>query len=283
MRIAQSAKLSPEALFLYWIQEREAIRCRRAAKKAKPWTDDEILQSYRFCNVRRMDDKVSDWLLRNWYHPYFDHPNMLTAATIARHFNKPEVLDKITGLVLGAEYLPEAALRVIQTLKANGQTVFSAAYMIHADKSADKSEMVINRVVQPIHDGVKIDSSSMQKSVEVLTGCWNIGSFMAGQIVADMRWAVSGTWADRYEWAPLGPGSQRGMNRLEDSDLKRQWRQDMFADALKRLFLWVKDELPNVGDRLEAMDVQNCLCEFDKYSRVLLGEGRPKQLYPGAA
>lgn len=33
--------------------------------------------------------------------------------------------------------------------------------------------------------------------------------------------------------------------------------------------------------RLSAQDLQNCLCEFDKYERVRLGEGRPKQLYPG--
>ena len=34
--------------------------------------------------------------------------------------------------------------------------------------------------------------------------------------------------------------------------------------------------------KLCAQDVQNCLCEFDKYERVRLGEGRPKSKYPGA-
>jgi len=28
-----------------------------------------------------------------------------------------------------------------------------------------------------------------------------------------------------------------------------------------------------------AHDLQNCACEFDKYMRVKLGEGEPKQLY----
>ena len=32
---------------------------------------------------------------------------------------------------------------------------------------------------------------------------------------------------------------------------------------------------------LHAQDLQNCLCEFDKYERVRLGEGRPKSTYPG--
>lgn len=33
--------------------------------------------------------------------------------------------------------------------------------------------------------------------------------------------------------------------------------------------------------KLCAQDIQNCLCEFDKYERVRLGEGAPKQRYPG--
>jgi hypothetical protein len=32
---------------------------------------------------------------------------------------------------------------------------------------------------------------------------------------------------------------------------------------------------------LHAQDVQNCLCEFDKYERVRLGEGKPRSTYPG--
>jgi hypothetical protein len=29
-------------------------------------------------------------------------------------------------------------------------------------------------------------------------------------------------------------------------------------------------------------DVQNCLCEFDKYERVKYGQGKPRSSYPGA-
>jgi len=34
---------------------------------------------------------------------------------------------------------------------------------------------------------------------------------------------------------------------------------------------------------LEAMDIQNCLCEFDKYRRLTLKEGKVRSRYPGAA
>jgi hypothetical protein len=29
-------------------------------------------------------------------------------------------------------------------------------------------------------------------------------------------------------------------------------------------------------------DIQNCLCEFDKYQRVKLNQGKPRSSYPGA-
>jgi hypothetical protein len=32
---------------------------------------------------------------------------------------------------------------------------------------------------------------------------------------------------------------------------------------------------------IHAQDLQNCLCEFDKYERVRLGEGRPRSKYQG--
>ena len=76
-------KKDPKNRFLYWIKERESIRKKKEAGNPKPWTDDPILQNYRFCNVRRMDDTVSQWLLKNWYEPYFDHPNMLSAAGLS--------------------------------------------------------------------------------------------------------------------------------------------------------------------------------------------------------
>jgi hypothetical protein len=284
MKTADVKKLEPMDRFLYFIKERERVRILKEGGAAKPWTDDEILQQYRFCNIRRMDDKVSKWLFQNWYRPYYDHENMVAACVIARHFNKPEVCEPLTWHVFGEDgYQPKAILGRIQQLKREGQTVFSGAYMIHADKSADKSEMVINRVVQPFIDNPPdIDPDSLQRSVEAINGYWNIGSFMAGQIVADLRWAKSGTWKDRHTWAPIGPGSKRGMNRLLGRELSTNLPQEEFTKHLLALIVTCKTRLPKeIHSRLEAMDYQNCCCEFDKFERTLWGEGKPKQKYPG--
>jgi len=105
---------------------------------------------------------------------------------------------------------------------------------------------------------------------------------MAGQVVADLRWAMKGKWRDRNRWAPIGPGSRRGLNRLLEQDIKTPVKQEEFVKRLRQMIVTCEAFLPiELTNRMEAMDWQNCLCEFDKYSRVLLGEGRPKQLYPG--
>ncbi len=120
---------------------------------------------------------------------------------------------------------------------------------------------------------------------------YGYGSFMAGQIVADLRWAMKGEWRDRNEWAPVGPGSARGLARLlyaPDSwttaakgyvNDPADWLTDFKTHILEK----IPQLLPSaISSRLEAHDYQNCLCEYDKYNRVLFGEGKPKQLYkPG--
>ena len=105
---------------------------------------------------------------------------------------------------------------------------------------------------------------------------------MAGQVVADLRCAIKGDWKDKCEWAPMGPGSKRGMNRLRSRPVNQPLSQEQFLGELRSLILLCSSKLPVViHRRMEAIDFQNCLCEYDKYSRTLEGTGRPKQLYPG--
>src|ERR1700676_1496787 len=49
----------------YFVKERESIRLKREQGLPPPWTDDPILSKFRFCNVRRSDDRVSRWLIQN--------------------------------------------------------------------------------------------------------------------------------------------------------------------------------------------------------------------------
>ena len=279
MKIKDVAKLSPEDRFIYWIKERSQIRMKRKAGKNKPWTNDVILQSYRFCNVRRMDDKVSQWLLKNWYEPNYNHKNALIACCLARHFNNTDALELI-GFPL--EWEPEVFKKKLQQRKSEGLNVFNSAYVITGKHGADKIESVIDYTLQPIYDSpTDLRYSSIQNWCEVMQQFYCIGSFMAGQIISDFRWAVDGAWYDKLTWAPMGPGSKRGMNRFYSRDIETPINQNEFTYKLLEVIKLCKKRLPSICERLEAIDYQNCFCEFDKYNRALLGDGKPKQKYPG--
>lgn len=282
-------KLTPLERLVYWVRERESIRLKKEAGEPKPFTDDTILQTYRFCNVRRMDDAVSKWLLSNWYTPYFDHPNMLAAVALARFFNLPSTLERITFPVFGCyapsipQYNPELMKNVLSTLKSRGDTIFNGAYMVSGGSGADKIESVVDYYVQPlVDDPPKIDPKSMRKTWEVIVSRYGFGSFMAGQVVADLRWAMGGSWSDKKKWAPAGPGSMRGINRILGRPLDKTYSPTEWLRVFVPYMGDVRARIPeSISSRLEAHDLQSILCETDKMNRILNGEGTPKQRYKG--
>lgn len=279
MKIDQVRSLPPEQRLKYWICERQSIKMLKDLRSPPPWTNDEILQTYRFCNVRRMDDKVSRWLWAHWYKPNKNHPNMLTAVTLARQLNNPDSLEEIGFPTL---WEPGRVLDILNKRTSQGKKNFSAAYMITGTLGGTKAEQIVNKVVDVIYRAqVPVLTNTMQEMAESLLPYPGFSTFIAGQVTADLRHSVTGRWRDKSIWAPYGPGSLRGMNRLRgrqpDSALaKRNWVLEF------RLYLdWFYSQIQRTD--LEAIDAQNCLCEFDKYERALWGEGRPKQYYKGAS
>src|SRR5579863_252995 len=51
-------------LYWYFAAERQATLNRRVEGTAPPWTDDPILQTFKFCNVYRAADRVSQYMIR---------------------------------------------------------------------------------------------------------------------------------------------------------------------------------------------------------------------------
>lgn len=290
-RLKNLRDMTPFQRLCHWINERETIRLAKEAGDPKPWTFDPILQTYRFCNVRRMDDKVSQWLLKNWYEPHFDHPNMLLACALARQLNNTDALQAVG---FPKKWEPAKLQKILEDRATAGHKNYSAAYMITSNYGErgrapeSKPYQTMFRVCDPVYQAknvsksLRIDTDSMQKTWKKLLAFQGFSGFIAGQVVADLRWAISGSWLDKIAWAPMGPGSKRGMNRLLERGVHDPLSQEEFLENLQDMIAECHKVLPaSITDRLEAIDWQNCLCEYDKHSRVLFGEGTPKQKYPG--
>ena len=53
-------------LFIRMIMTREELRLRKASGAQWPWSSDEILNAYKFCNVSRRHDRTTKWLHNRW-------------------------------------------------------------------------------------------------------------------------------------------------------------------------------------------------------------------------
>ena len=277
-------------LFLDFITERESLRLRKESGEPAPWTSDPILAQYRFCNIRRRDDRVTRWLVREFYSRLSEGSDYWFAAAIARHLNWPPALKILLndGLIpeKAEEFWAGAFAARLEQLKNEMGKVYTSAYVVYPghDKGKTKSHNISHLIFQPLAEKAReirslLPSNRIETIVNGLATSYGISNFMAGQITADLTY-IPGQLKnafDLYTYAPRGPGSQQGLNRLMARPLNHQDTAEVFSANLRQVLETIIEWTPYKN--LTLHDVQNCFCEFDKYCRALLLEGRPRQDY----
>jgi hypothetical protein len=270
--------------FMKFIIERHRIYERREKGAPPPWTTDKILQTYRFCNVYRELDRVTQWIATEWRTPNESYKDLWFAMVVARLLNRIETLE---ALAFPREWNHQKFLQCIQEIRADGLKVFSAAYIVSTGgKSMDKAKYLAEYVLDPLW---KQRLYVRPRVGDTLMTFFNrlrqydgMGSFMAAQIVADIKYVYPLLHApDWWTFASSGPGSRRGMSYVMGIDPKKNhWREHEWRDALNELAMRVTSEAKRAKlPRIHNQDLQNCLCEFSKYSRTVKGTGRPKQKF----
>lgn len=288
-----------QAFFDYAIQ-RELIRLRReedekevaegGESQGPPWTADPILQQFRFCNVFREDDKVTRWMKENVRDHYADDPRLLQAVTIARWFNRPSTVERLLEKDLLVRWDSDEARRRLEGVSP----LVTGAYMVKTPGKMNKLEGLIwciERVVADaawIQDRIRPGFTTLRQVTERMATFPYLGPFMAYEIACDLRYTPLLAGApDRMSWANPGPGATRGIARVWGQPLDCYNRhsqgdystlQVAMQDLLKasRVY-WPKEFKP-----WEMREVEHTLCEFDKYERVRLGQGVPKQRFHGS-
>lgn len=282
--------LSPLERLTYWMCERQRIYESKIAGRPRPWTDDPILNTYRFCNVFREQDAVTVWINDNWRMTHWDDPEIWFAMVVARLFNNPDTLEHI-GYVNQNIY-NEARDRIwekLDTMRKSGKRVFNPAYIVSTNGHAmDKVEYLFRMVLDPLSDAephLIAQGMTLAQTHGMLRQFNGLGSFMAAQVVADLKnTPLLRDAPDWWDWCAPGPGSMRGMRRVlgERGDaVKKSIPAKQFLEQIKDIREKIYETYWEYAICLQ--DMQNCLCEFDKYERVLWDEGRPKQHYTPAS
>ena len=104
--------------------------------------------------------------------------------------------------------------------------------------------------------------------------------FMTKEVLQDtIHTPVLRDAVDRNDWCPAGPGARRALNRIHGRPVGMNMKESKLIVEMRQLFSQARDYMPPFMPELELHDIQFQLCEFDKYERVRLGEGRPKARY----
>lgn len=286
--------------FFWWMGERHRIYLKRKAGEPRPWTKDEVLHEFKFTNVfreldrgtialRRMEeDAVDQWdksrrnKLKDW----------TTAGLIVwnsfwyRMFN----LDQHANTLDFCDD-PERLFAYIRQRYKQNKQIYTGAHMTNGgDPWTPKHEAHIP-IIKAVWDEREEIAQRIYKTRSIQTAFYEMkafrycGPFIAYEMASDLRWNLIFEPIDMFNWANVGPGCRRGMQRLgyEPSCATMQL---LWAKAKSELPSHLKKHHPLVNGEpewppFELREIEHCLCEFDKYERVRLGQGKTRSRYGG--
>jgi hypothetical protein len=266
----------------YWrfAAERQGIFFRRLAGCPPPWTDDPILQTYKFCNVYRASDRVSQYLIRDViYQDGFSAEDIVLRIALFRLFSKIEtwrLLEAKHSPIRARTFQPASFSATLEDALRQGQPIYTNAFILCASNAYGHARKHANHLALADHmmrGGLPIKvarARSLETLYDLLIAYPTIGPFLAYQIAIDLNYSELVDF-DENAFTQPGPGALRGIAKCFADTGSRSprdivhWMVDRQEQEFTRLGL----TFPSLWGRpLHAIDCQNLFCEFDKYARV---------------
>ena len=271
-------------LYWYFAYERQNIFFKKMNGEPYPWTNDPILQEYKFCNSYRVNDRVSQYLLKNviYNSKKYSDEDMLFRIVLFKLFNKEStwelLLNSFNDITLKTFNVKEYS-KVLEKSISNGIKIYNDAYISCAnkvfgyDRKHDNHLALLKKmfIEDRIQDKI-VNCKTMEEAFNIIKSHPLIGNFMAYQLVTDINYSEVVNWKED-EFTVAGPGSLRGIKKcfidkgnMNDEDIIRYMYEHQ-DEEFKRLNLKFK----RIGNRpLQLIDCQNIFCELDKYCRQAL-------------
>ena len=263
-------------------------------------SDDPILKEYKFTNVYRACDRVSQYLISHViYHGIdcFTPRDVLLRILVFKIFNKIETWEYLAENYgdITCDNFDVAVISDLLSRRQKTAPIFSNAYMMTGShrlydylpcKHAKWLQMVKNEFLgRGVVDRV-LSAKSMEEVFSLMGQCSFIGGFLAYQYTIDFNYSPFINF-DENSFVKAGIGAVRGIQKCFSS------RGEDYEAAIRYTFEHIDDyraefgyndfkSLP--GREPHLIDIQNCFCETDKYLRakmpeLLVGNVRIKQRY----
>lgn len=269
-------------LYWYFASERQAIFEKRVAGEAPPWTTDQILETYKFCNVYRAADRVSQYLIREV--AYSDEPaepaDRLFQILSFRMFSRIETWQQVRTYLGHAPTLQNLAdgsfIAGLEHAKKVTGGLYTGAFILCANNAYGFTSKHLNHVElfrdmflrSHLSDQI-LNAGSFRAVHELLLTFPLMGNFMSYQIAIDLNYSSLVNF-DENDFTQPGPGALRGLQKAfcDFGDYSPteiiQWMVNRQHEEFARLGLRFRGLW---GRPLHAIDCQGLFCELDKYCR----------------
>lgn len=252
------------------------------AKRQGLSDNDPITRKYKFTNVYRVLDRVSQYELKHVIDSTNDPLDNVMRVFLFNHFKTPFMWRLVSNTGLVPRYNQSSFDDLRAKLKSASQAstpLFTSAYVVpSAGKGLPKVDAVINKL-EVLADNLRLEDLASSKTLfDRLRSIKGMGDFLASQVVFDLQWQ-----GDLYQdLFILGVGAKEGAYKLGFLDTPTSTNADKAKECLLTLQGVLEEEKIGLyydGDYIQPRlaDVQNTLCEFNKYTRV----SRPDVLIGG--
>ena len=274
-------------LYWYFASERQQIFEKRLAGQPAPWTDDPILQKYKFCNVFRAADRVSQYMIREaCYHTEDCSPEDRLFQIVAfRLFSKIETWDAVRNFLGRSPTMDNLVdgsfTKALEYANEINGGLYTSAFILCATNAYGQPRKYLNHV-ELLRDMFVnhqlaeqlLSASSLQEIYTLLHTFPLMGDFMSYQTAIDLNYSDLINFSEN-EFTQPGPGALRGMAKVFENlgnyspSEVIMWMVEQQTKEFARLGL---PPATLFGRPLQAIDCQNIFCETDKYCREAVPE-----------
>ena len=272
------------------MQERMNIFWRKCQKPNDAcWTDDLILRTYKFTNVYRALDRVSQYLIKNVIYGKYAatrEEDMLLRILVFKIFNRPDTWEFLMHELdkpLTIDTFNPHVIAQLLTKRQEEMPIFNNAYMMTGSHSkytawATKHEKWLQMVEREILKTGRISQLLKTKSIKEMYNslyeCSFIGGFLAYQYSIDLNYAPFFSY-DEDSFVKAGIGAIRGIKKCfveygGDYEDAIRYVHEHLIELQERYGYTQFTPLPGHSPKL--IDLQNCFCETDKYLRAKMPE-----------
>jgi len=273
--------------YFYFMQERMNIFWKRYNGETSRFTEDDILSTYKFTNVYRVLDRVSQYLVKEVIYVNNEpltEQDILFRIIIFKIFNNIQTwqyLQEKLGVIKVSTFNVSRFSELLSE-RIKSTPVFNAAYIMNGSHikynllnskhekwlSMVEQEMITEKRFEKI-----IKAASLGEVYDILSECSFIGSFLAYQYAIDLNYSPVINFNEN-SFVKAGVGAIRGIKKCFVKINKSN-----YEDCIK----YTHDNLQHYQERYgytdfkslfsrepTLIDLQNCFCETDKYLRVKL-------------